>query len=91
LDTIEKLTWLVENCVSVTLDCNDHRSIYQSVATYIEEEELYSDPEMSAECVRQDRLYTLHVYPHTPVGFHFAYHYELPTLIDRMYKLCGGP
>jgi hypothetical protein len=56
---------------SLTLTHNEHRDVYQSVADWIAENEMYewrTDDDQKC-AIDQDSIWTLQWYPHTPIGF----------------------
>lgn len=69
---------------SLTLEHNDHRNYYQSLADYLKDVEArggtepdWESPEARQRAIDTDEYWTLQWYPNTPVGFN---HVAAPTL-----------
>ena len=63
---------------------NEHRNLYQSLAHFIEVNELTEDfesPEQMRLAIAVDECWTLQWYPDSPVGF---YRVAAPTLNDLL-------
>lgn len=81
MDKLEKLVSLCKGEVSITI--NEHRSTYDTIL------EFFDDPragrgvsdELIAEMVKRDQVVCVQFYPHTPVGCHRLYHYDIETAI----------
>lgn len=89
---MKRLTWLIANCHSVSLEANQHRSYYRSVEQEIADDRLDgdkrfrdTDPEVLEECARRNVLLELQIYPDTPVGFLVWYHYDPEALLSTAY------
>lgn len=92
MNTIEKLTWLIQNCCSVSVEANENRTFYRSIAEELaaheDPEGVYADmePEVRAECIARDQLVIVQVYPDTPVGFYCVHHYDVAVAINRVFE-----
>jgi hypothetical protein len=83
--------WLRDSSAcSLTLTHNDHHVVYESLADVLERSaddplaDYYSDvpADEKARMVASDSVWTLHVYPNTPVGFNVWHGATLDTAID---------
>ncbi len=85
--TIEKLKNLQLWCLSVHLTINANRDYYESINEYLalrfDSDDI--DPEIMAECIKNNQLVELHIYPTTPVGFYKFYHHDLSLCIDEAF------
>lgn len=63
---------------------NDHKSVYQSVAEYVEE--IPSDEWVPGtarqRAIETNELWCVHWYPTTPVGFNVVYGQTLQEILD---------
>lgn len=79
--------WLRDsrNC-SLSISHNDHHNMYLSVADTLDEPQGYysdlSDAER-AQMIATDTIWTVHVYPNTPVGFNVYHASTLDAAIDK--------
>jgi|SRR5579872_652661 len=89
------LQWLYEHALSVSVSCNEHRHCYTTVEEEIRPNKGYSytyDPdefgsaEIRETCIRENRLVSVQVYPHTPVGFVIFHGLELQEVLTRARK-----
>ena len=60
--------------LNLYVEYNDHKSSYETVEDYITERYI-EDEEIidKEECIKKDTLYSLQVYPKTPIGFYKIY------------------
>ncbi len=63
---------LPEHKCGLTLEHNDHKGYYQSVADYIDDNSRFQWPsdEEKQKAIDTNEIWTLHWYPETPVGFY---------------------
>lgn len=93
MNTMEKLKWLQARAVSVHIEVNDHRGSYHTAAQEIGELAYpgaptvkdFPSPEVMAACIEKDQLVEARCYPHTPIGFTRAYHYDVEAAIDLLF------
>ena len=73
--------------LSLYIEYNDHKSSYETVKEYIEEREI-TDEEIidKEECIKNDTIYSLQIYPITPIGFYLIHSSSLEKAIDEMDK-----
>ena len=90
---MNKLEQIINRCKgSVTLECNEHRSAYQTV-----EENLRSlsignlTPELLKAMTDKDTCFILQFYPNTPVGYYRIAHYSLDRLLDAALYILDNP
>lgn len=94
LDLEKALDELTQRCKgSVTIEFNEHRSCYQTVEMYMEEEmcgEKNSDSiselncqEILQEMIKRDTVVKLQFYPSTPIGFYRITHYSLKEALKE--------
>ena len=83
MDKLQKLLSLCKCGVILTI--NDHRNIYQSAATYLDDLDDLAciDSEIRAKIIETDTIIDLHFYPDTPVGFYKIIHYDLDAALDE--------
>lgn len=69
--------------LNLYIEYNDHKSSYETVEEYIEERDI-KDEEIidKEECIKKDTLYSLQVYPKTPIGFYKIYGSSLEKTIE---------
>ncbi len=70
--------------LNVYIEYNEHKSNYQSIEDFFNydcNEENIVDKE---ECVKQDTVYRLQVYPNTPIGCYIIFASTLERAIDEM-------
>jgi hypothetical protein len=82
---------MIANCCSVSVEGNEQRGGYLTAEQELENyPEMYSDmdPDVRAECIRQNVLVKLQLYPETPVGFLVWVHYDLEALLSEAYSWC---
>ncbi|MCA0235468.1 MAG: hypothetical protein LCH81_03710 [Bacteroidetes bacterium] len=82
---MEKLNQLISLCKClVSIEVNDHRNCYESVADYISR---YESPEIDDAVlqvmVEHDTVVSLMFYPDTPVGSYWIFHYDIDMAIDE--------
>ena len=90
LATIDKLKYLINSCVSVTLEVNEHRGVYEQIDEYLEVRQENVSEDLLCEMVRKDSLVSLQVYPDTPVGSFVIYHHDIDKAISEMYDTVMG-
>lgn len=95
MNTGEKLAWLIAHSCIVSIEANNHRSNYVTVAQEFESSpECYSrvPDDIKSECIRRDSLIEVLVYNMTPVGCYAYYHYDIDAAIGEAYDfLSHGP
>lgn len=74
----EELEWLAANMHEVSVDMNPHRANYNSVTQEIADrpdwfDDGWGDPADRAVAEKENRLFSVQVYPDTPIGFR-VYH-----------------
>lgn len=80
-DNLAKLT---ANCVSFAIELNGHALSYWTLSEMFKyEPDHWSDREANAACIQAGRIYSLQVYPNTPVGFNFYYGPDLEALVAK--------
>jgi hypothetical protein len=92
---MDKLKELLIICkASVSIQVNNHKDYYQTVADYIEDqsqldEGLLKDigEENYAKMVETDTIVEIQAYPDTPVGSYLIYHYNIDMAIDQMLNI----
>lgn len=81
---MEKLMELFSRCQStVEISYNRHKSYYDSVEQSIGDDIGEVDPEVLREMMHRDTLVCIQFYPHSSVGFHLVYHYDIEKAIDK--------
>lgn len=89
-----KLTWLKDNCVSLSIEINEHKSIYMTVAEFFADDAEKGmdrfgdddlDPNVRAVCIEKNALCVLQVYPDTPVGFLLFVHHDVEAVIAEAF------
>jgi hypothetical protein len=81
---MEKLIELFSRCKStVEISYNQHKSYYDTIGESIGEDIDEVDPEVFKEMMIKDTLIRIQFYPHSSVGFHTVYHYDLEKAVDR--------
>lgn len=61
--------------INATISHNPHNAYYQTVREYLDDvcplvdEDDFESPEDMQECIDNDELWTLQIYPDTPIGF----------------------
>lgn len=74
---------------SISITINDHRDYYQTAEEAIDENpDWYDDiaPDIKSEMIRLNRIVSVQAYPHTPIGFHTAHHYDIDEALKLMYN-----
>ena len=85
----DKLKELISRCkCGVYLSVNEHRDLYQSAQTKLDEMAGFECAPTIRDEVRQkmietDTIIEVHFYPHTPVGSYSVYHYDLDAALDE--------
>lgn len=100
------LAWLAENMFSVSIDVNDNRGCYQTVADVVEfhtghgggdedepewqRQDFESEADM-ALCMRLNHLIRVQAYPNTAGAFNMAQGSDLARTVRRLAVMCGAP
>lgn len=78
---------------SVSISVNSHRDYYQSVESYIKDQDVNNDGlvdeigiDIYEKMVESNTVVNIHCYPNTPVGFFSIWHYDLEMAMDEMIK-----
>jgi hypothetical protein len=88
MNTGEKLHLLMHWCkASVSILINQHRDSYQTVSQYLDmindgTLRRKIDPEILQNMRMLDQIVEIHFYPHTPIGSHKVWHYDLDLALD---------
>jgi hypothetical protein len=94
MSELDKLKRLLARCkAGVTLEVNDHRSVYESAEETLDtfaDLGFKVDEGIRRKIIETDTLIDLHFYPDTPVGFHKIIHYDLDAALD-MALACVAP
>lgn len=86
----DKLAQLIALCkCSVTVQVNDHRDNYISVARWLEEHDANDlndriPGDVQAGMIASDTIVEIFCYPRTPVGQASIVHYSLDAALDAM-------
>ena len=74
--------------LNLYIEYNDHKSSYETVEEYIEERDI-KDEEIidKEECIKKDTLYSLQVYPKTPIGFYKIYASSIEKAVEDLEEL----
>lgn len=87
---MDKLKELLKLCkCGVFLTVNEHRDYYQSAEQSIKEYEENHDEKIEVEdeirqmMIKTDTIIRCQFYPHTPVGFHEIWHYDLNKCLQE--------
>lgn len=79
-----KLKELMYKCAStVEVRCNPHRSYYDTIREYIGDDIDEVEDVILNEMLKTDTLICIQFYPHSSVGFHTVYHYDIDKAIDK--------
>lgn len=90
MDLSEFIKSLPEHQASLTIEHNEHKTCYQTVAEliannygmdYCDLQDWVSSEEM-AKSIETNELWTIQWYPNTPVGFHIKHASTLEALIE---------
>lgn len=78
-----RLPELLAKCrCAVSVCVNEHRSYYESAATYLNELDLDDlDLVVKTQMIDRDTIVVVQAYPNTPVGFFRVVHWDLETAI----------
>jgi len=85
--------------VGFHLECNPQRLVYESVAEYLKptdygmqiEVEDFASPEDMQESIQTDELWTLQLYPRTPVSFWTCAAPTFEKLVELAWKIHNDP
>lgn len=84
-DYADFLAALPPHSVALHLAHNEHRSLYQPLAQYVEDRrDRFVSEEEYEKAVATDELWELQWYPDTPVGFHVLMASTLPALLNAV-------
>lgn len=62
----------------VTLEINPHLGVYETAGVYLGEHDLSeTDPRVTFEMVKRNRIVRLQFYPSTPIGFFVIFHHDV--------------
>lgn len=77
---------LPDHKCSLTIVHNDHKNIYQSAEEWIEENTFYQwiSEEEKKKAIENDSIWTIQVYPETPIGFYAYAASNLETLLEYL-------
>lgn len=82
----KRFAWLKSSkACSLSISHNDHHNMYLSVADTLNDSQGYYDdvPEAErAKMIETDTIWTVHIYPNTPVGFNVYHAATLDAAID---------
>ncbi len=86
---MDKLQKLIKGCkVSVHIEINAHRGVYEDIKDAIEEiedlnEERCAEPGIRKKMIEKDTLIEIKMFPHYP-GSHYAiFHYNINSALDE--------
>lgn len=92
MNTLEKIEWMAKLACMVSIDANDNRGGYRTVAEDIEVmpdlANDYPDEETRRICIERNFVYVVSCYPSTPVGSYCVRHHDLAAAIDIMFGYC---
>ena len=73
--------------LNLYIEYNDHKTSYETVEEYIEERDI-KDEEIidKEECIKNDTIYSLQIYPKHRYGFYLIYSSSLEKAINEMDK-----
>lgn len=83
---MEKLKELASLCkAGIEISINDHKSYYESVEQYVNEEERDDiEEDVFNEMINRDTVVKIKTYAESPVSFFVVYHYDIDMAIDIM-------
>jgi hypothetical protein len=85
----DKIQELISRCkCGVSVEVNEHRNYYDSASKYMDE--LFDpdiDTDIKEKMIETDTIICIQFYPHTPIGFHIIYHYDLDIALDDALKV----
>ena len=92
LDLLEQI---MSKCkCSIYLDIDEHKSERYSAKRWLQEEQdqalagqLPAEANVISEMIVRDTIIHLRCYQHTPIGFHWVYHYDLEMALKEMIKV----
>lgn len=94
----ERYRWLRDSdACSLSISHNDHHNMYLSVADTLDDSQGYYrevNGEERKKMIATDTIWTLHIYPDTPVGFNVYHAASLDAAIDEAMALtpaAGAP
>ena len=84
--------WLGQ-CLSWSLEINDHKLVYETVQAHLDDmavRDAMHEGDLSEterkNCIKENRLVVLRVYPATPVGHYAFYGLTIPSVISKLEK-----
>lgn len=86
IDTIRAFAALLPpHKASLTISHNEHRDIYMTVAEYLETHQAHDDEVVDRDAlVAGDELWSVQVYPETPIGSYVAYGPTLEAVVLKV-------
>lgn len=85
---MEKLKELLRRCDStVEISYNQHKSYYDTIEQSIGDDIGDVDKEVLEEMKKRDTLIRIQFYPHSSVGFHLVFHYDIEKAIEKALSL----
>ena len=88
---MEKLLELFHRCQStVEIRYNQHKSYYDTVVQSIGDDSDSVDFDVLKEMIRRDTVIAIQFYPHSSVGFHIVYHYDIEKAIDKCLSILNA-
>lgn len=96
---MNQLQQLIERCKSsASITANQHRDFYESATGYLAHcnggdmvsigEDL--SREVYDKMIATDTIIEVQFYPHTPIGFHIVYHYDLEAALNRAIEILNN-
>lgn len=95
----ERLANMFPPCVCFNVESNPHKSVYESVADYLKpkgygmqlEPDDFASPEDMQQAIDSNELWTLQLYPITPVGFWNCAAPTFDKLVALAWKIHNTP
>jgi hypothetical protein len=93
---MNELKNLIKACkASVTIEINNHRDCYVSIANEITNDGVENldgivekiGKDVYSKMVETDTLVKIQFYPHTPIGFYTVWHYDLEEAIKEAWQI----
>lgn len=80
---------LVARCKgSVTLEVNDHRTVYRTVKEWLSSQDDEDvDDDIAQQMIAEDSVVDLRFYPASPVGSYTVLHYDVDAAIKRAHEV----
>mgnify|MGYP001575390636 FL=1 len=71
----------------MTLEINPHLGVYETAGVYLGERDLSeTDPRVTFEMVKRNRVMRVQFYPSTPIGFFVVYHHDLEEALRECHR-----